>query len=56
MRVLAVEPFALASCIDESGSTSEVMIDLVGDVAPGDTVLVHAGVAIALTGSGAGGR
>jgi hydrogenase maturation factor len=49
MRVLVVEPLALARCIDESGSTSDVMIELVGEVAAGDVVLVHAGVAIAVT-------
>lgn len=49
MRVLAVEPTALARCIDEDGATSEVMIDLVDGVVAGDTVLVHAGVAIAVT-------
>ena len=49
MRVLVVEPLALARCIDERGSTTDVMIDLVGEVAAGDIVLVHAGVAIAVT-------
>ncbi len=49
MRVLTVELPALARCIDEHGVTFDVMVDLVGDVRPGDTVLVHAGTAIALT-------
>jgi hydrogenase expression/formation protein HypC len=49
MQVLTVEPSALARCIDEGGATCEVMIDLVGEVVAGDTVLVHAGVAIATT-------
>jgi HupF/HypC family protein len=41
MRVLAVDD-GLAHC-----DGGEVMTDLVGGVEPGDTVLVHAGVAIA---------
>ena len=49
MRVVAVEPSALASCVDRDGGTSEVMTDLVGALAVGDVVLVHAGVAIAVT-------
>jgi hydrogenase maturation factor len=48
MRVVSLEPCALASCVDRDGGTSEVMMDLVGAVAVGDVVLVHAGVAIAV--------
>jgi hydrogenase maturation factor len=48
MRVLSVEPSSLARCVDEHGACSEVMIDLVGEIAAGDVLLVHAGVAIAL--------
>jgi hydrogenase expression/formation protein HypC len=42
MRVLAPGDDGLAQC-----DGGEVMTDLVGPVAAGDTVLVHAGVAIA---------
>lgn len=35
-----------ASCRDVDGRTELVAIELVGDVAQGDRVLVHAGVAI----------
>jgi hydrogenase maturation factor len=46
MRVVARQPDGLAVCIDEGGSRTEVMTDLVAGVAPGDRVLVHAGVAL----------
>jgi hydrogenase maturation factor len=36
----------LAVCADEQGRQSEVMITLVEPVAPGDTLLVHAGTAL----------
>ncbi len=35
-----------ARCRDEQGRSELVATELVGDVAPGDRVLVHAGVAI----------
>lgn len=35
-----------AQCRDEQGREELVATELVGDVAPGDRVLVHAGVAI----------
>ncbi|MEP7053760.1 MAG: HypC/HybG/HupF family hydrogenase formation chaperone [Actinomycetota bacterium] len=35
-----------AQCRDEKGRTELVATELVGDVQPGDRVLVHAGVAI----------
>ena len=47
MRVLEVDRSALARCIDPDGAIFEVMVDLIGEVAAGDLVLVHAGVAIA---------
>src|SRR5215217_7177422 len=48
MRVLKLDaPRTLAVCADSAGSTSEVDLGLVAGVAPGDDVLVHAGVAIA---------
>jgi hydrogenase maturation factor len=43
MRVVAVQPGGLALCDGEV----EVMTDLVGAVAVGDELLVHAGVALA---------
>jgi hypothetical protein len=43
MRVHAVAEDGLALC----GGDVEVMTDLVGVVAPGDELLVHAGVALA---------
>ena len=42
MRVLELEDDGLARC-----DGGDVMTDLVGPVAPGDTLLVHAGVALA---------
>jgi hypothetical protein len=36
-----------ATCRDDQGQSHEVAVDLVGPVAVGDGVLVHAGVAIA---------
>ena len=48
MRVLKLDaPRALAVCVDADGSTSEVDLALVAGVAPGDELLVHAGVALA---------
>lgn len=47
MRVVCVDLRAsLALCEDASGSVHEVMVDLVAPLGPGDTVLVHAGVAL----------
>ncbi|HZO76646.1 MAG TPA: HypC/HybG/HupF family hydrogenase formation chaperone [Solirubrobacteraceae bacterium] len=45
MRVLEVAGDG-AVCVDEAGTHHEVAIDLVGAVALGERVLVHAGVAI----------
>jgi hydrogenase expression/formation protein HypC len=46
MRVIAVdEPGGLATC-DGGGARREVETALVGDVAPGDVLLVHADVAL----------
>ncbi len=36
-----------ATCRDDQGQSHEVAVDLVGPVALGDGVVVHAGVAIA---------
>ena len=46
MRVVEADADGLARCAAADGSTSEVMTDLVGVVAPGDSLLVHAGVAL----------
>jgi hydrogenase maturation factor len=46
MRVVEADADGLARCEGEDGATSEVMTDLVGAVTPGDSVLVHAGVAL----------
>jgi hydrogenase maturation factor len=43
MQVVEARPDGMALC---DGGV-EIMTDLVGDVRPGDEVLVHAGVAIA---------
>ena len=47
MRVVAVdEARGLALCAAEGGERSAVEIALVGAVAPGDALLVHAGTAL----------
>ena len=47
MRVIAVdEDRGLALCADDDGARSSVEIALVGAVAPGDALLVHAGTAL----------
>ena len=49
MRVVAVdEGRGLALCAAPGGERSSVEIALVGEVAPGDALLVHAGTALAL--------
>ena len=47
VTVLAAAHDGLAPCADGNGVAGEVDVALVGDVAPGDALLVHAGVAIA---------
>ena len=47
LRVARVDANLLATCLDEEGSGHTVDVALVGDVGPGDRVLVHAGVALA---------
>ena len=47
MRVLRIDAErGLALCVDDDGQKSTVEIALVEPVAPGDAVLVHAGVAL----------
>ena len=48
MRVLGCGADGVASCVDDSGRWSLVLTDLLDPVAPGDGVLVHAGVALVL--------
>jgi hydrogenase assembly chaperone HypC/HupF len=49
MRVVAIdEDRGLALCAAPGGDRSSVEIALVGAVAPGDALLVHAGTALAL--------
>jgi hydrogenase maturation factor len=45
--VLVDDNRGLALCEDEAGARSSVEIALIDPVAPGDTVLVHAGTALA---------
>ncbi len=46
MRVLGLGSDGLASCVDDNGRWERIMTDLVSPVSPGDSVLVHAGVAL----------
>jgi hydrogenase maturation factor len=47
MRVVRVDDArALALCADEDGDRMTVEVELVGAVAPGDHLLVHAGTAL----------
>jgi hydrogenase maturation factor len=46
MRIVALEGEGLACCRIAGEPDSTVDIQLVGDIAPGDLVLVHAGVAL----------
>jgi hydrogenase maturation factor len=46
MRVVETDADGLARCERDDGARSDVMTDLVGAVSPGDSVLVHAGVAL----------
>ena len=48
MQIVAIDDDrGLALCSDESGDRHSVEIDLVAPVEPGETVLVHAAVALA---------
>jgi hydrogenase maturation factor len=46
MQVVAIEEGGLATCAAAGGERREVEVALVGAVAPGDRVLVHADVAL----------
>ncbi len=48
MRVVEVdEPRALAVCVDERGQRHTIDTGIVDGTAPGETLLVHAGTALA---------
>ena len=47
MRVLEAREDGTALCAGEDGAPADVLTDLVGSVRPGNSVLVHAGAAIA---------
>jgi hydrogenase maturation factor len=49
MRVLEAPSDGLALCSTERGNRAQVMMGLVGDVKPGDSVLVHAGTALSVS-------
>jgi len=46
VRVLGLTA-GTARCVDEHGAVHAVAVDLIGDVRPGDRLLMHAGVALA---------
>jgi hydrogenase expression/formation protein HypC len=46
MRVVAVRDDGLALCETDSGERATVEVLLVGEVTPGDALLVHAGTAL----------
>lgn len=46
MRVIEAGADGLALCEDEQGRQQEVMTGIIGEVAPGDALLVHAGTAL----------
>ena len=57
VRVLALDPSdGAAVCVDAAGSPARVEVDLVGPVEVGDTLLVHAGVALTRLEERAAGR
>jgi hydrogenase maturation factor len=47
-RVLSVDPEAGLATVSIQSATTEIDISLVGSVVPGDLLLVHGGVALAL--------
>ena len=56
LEVVAIQGDGLALCRDERDRSEQVEIALAGTVRAGDTLLVHAGTAIAnLTSAGPGG-
>lgn len=47
-RVLSVDNERRLALVDMAGATAEIDITLVDDIIPGDLLLVHGGVALAL--------
>lgn len=47
VRVVALAAAGEARCVDASGRACTVQVELVPEAAPGDLLLVHAGVALA---------
>ena len=47
VRVVALQPGGTALCEDRAGARAEVATAFTPDAAPGDVLLVHAGVALA---------
>lgn len=47
LKVLEVDDTGLALCEDEDGERTDIEVALIGAVGPGDSVLAHAGTAIA---------
>jgi hydrogenase maturation factor len=50
MRVLRLQADGVAVCAADGNGPSEVLVELVGAVEPGDLLLVHAGTALARLG------
>ena len=48
VRVAATGADGMADCVDPEGVRGAVDVALVGEVVPGDALLVHAGVALVL--------
>jgi hydrogenase maturation factor len=46
MQIVELAEDGLAICLDEAGNKHDVMTELVVGIAPGDRLLVHAGVAL----------
>jgi hydrogenase expression/formation protein HypC len=51
LRVVALAPDGMARCARDDGAEEAVEVTLVAPVAPGDRVLVHAGVALQRVGA-----
>jgi hydrogenase maturation factor len=48
VRVATTGTDGMADCVDPEGARGVVDVALVGEVVPGDALLVHAGVALVL--------
>jgi hydrogenase maturation factor len=49
MRIVGLLGDGLARCADDSGSESDVMVDLIHPVRVGARIVVHAGTALRVT-------